>query len=123
MTFKDACQTLFDRYVACYRAGDAAGCASIYAHDAELYSVFGPPALGRSAIEAMHVDWLQEEPAAGKQINVLSAGCDGRLGWCVADFSEGAEPGGISVNVLARQADDTWLITHCSLTETAPDPA
>ena len=48
MNFKDECQKLFDHYVAYYRAGDAVGCASVYSLNAELYSPYGPPAIGRS---------------------------------------------------------------------------
>ena len=116
MNFKDECQKLFDHYVAYYRAGDAVGCASVYSPDAELYSPYGPPAFGRGAIQATHEDWVQEG-AENKMINVTGAGCEGGLGWCVANFSEGSTGSGSSVNVLSRQADGRWLITHCSLNE------
>ncbi len=116
MDFKIFCQNLFDEYVTCYRAGDPAGCASIYSLDAELYSPFGPPAIGRAAIAATHKEWVAEG-AAGKQIKVMSAGCSGDLGWCVAIYSEGKTGSGTSMNILARQLDGSWSITHCSLNE------
>lgn len=116
MMFKTECQQLFDRYVSCYREGNAAGCASIYASDAELYSPFGPPAIGRDAIEATHSVWVAEG-GDDKQIKVESAGCSGNLGWCLASFSEGDAENGTSLNVLHRQSDGNWLITRCSLNE------
>ncbi len=116
MDFKNECQELIDRYVSCYRAGDAAGCAAVYSLEGELYSPFGPPAMGRAAIEAIHDDWVKEG-AEAKDIKVLSAGHSGDLGWCIARFSEGATGNGSSMNILARQLDGSWLITHCSLNE------
>tara|TARA_R110000787_G_scaffold217044_4_gene325951 strand:+ start:386 stop:739 length:354 start_codon:yes stop_codon:yes gene_type:complete len=116
MDFKESCQNLLDDYVACYRTGDAAGCASVYSLAAELYSPYGPPAFGRSAIEATHKEWVGEG-AEDKQIKVMSAGCSGDLGWCIAHYSEGTTGIGTSVNVLERQSNGDWLITHCSLNE------
>ena len=119
MDFQEECQQLLDRYVTYYREGDAAGCASVYSPEAEMYSPFGPPAIGRQAIEAAHKEWV-EEGADQKQINVLSAGRSGDLGWCIASFSEGATGSGFSMNILARQPDGRWAITHCSLNEAYP---
>lgn len=116
MDFKKQCQKLLDQYVSFYRAGDAAGCAMVYTPEAELYSPFGPPAIGRAAIEATHDEWVKEG-AEGKEIQVVSAGCSGDLGWCIAGFGEGTTGNGSSVNILARQSDGNWLITHCSLNE------
>ena len=116
MNFQEECQQLLDHYVFCYRKGDAAGCASIYVLEAELYSPFGAPAIGRQAIEAMHKEWV-EEIAEDKEIIVLSAGGNDELGWCVARFSEGTTGSGFSMNILARQPDGHWAITHCSLNE------
>jgi ketosteroid isomerase-like protein len=116
MDFKNDCQALFDVYLSNYRAGDAIGCASIFSLDSELYSPFGPPAIGRAAITSSHKEWV-EEGGEDKQIKIVSAGCSGDLGWCVSSYSEGATGNGSSVNVLARQPDGSWLITHCSLNE------
>ncbi|MEM9630108.1 MAG: hypothetical protein AAGA50_02190 [Pseudomonadota bacterium] len=114
--FKEACQKLFDQYVDCYRRAVAAACSLVFAPDAELFSPYGAPAIGRSAIAETHSEWVLEG-GENKQIRVLSAGCDGNLGWCVARFSEGTDESGSSVNVLARQADGSWLIKLCSLNE------
>ena len=116
MSFKEECQKLLDHYVTCYQRGDAKGCASVYSVHAEMYSPFGPPAIGRQAIEDTHLEWVSEG-ADNKQITVSSADRNGDLGWCIAQFSEGTTVEGISLNVLARQSDGRWLITHCSLNE------
>jgi len=116
MGFKNDCQKLLDQYVSYYRSGDAVGCASVYTVEAELYSPFGPPAIGRAAIKVTHEEWF-EEGADNKQIKVMSAGCSGDLGWCVACFSEGTTGNGSSVSVLKLQPDGRWLITHSSLNE------
>jgi ketosteroid isomerase-like protein len=107
-------QKLFDEYAASYRAGDAAGCASYFVPAAELFSPYGPPAIGRAAIEASHREWVKEG-AENKTLVVLNAGaCEG-MGWCTAEYDEGATGKGTSLNVLQRQRDGSWLITHCSL--------
>ena len=116
VTFQENCQHLLDDYVACYRVGDAVGCAAVYAPEAELYSPYGPAATGRAAIKAAHQDWVAEG-AEDKQIKVINADCSGDLGWCLAHYSEGATGMGTSMNILARQSNGDWLITHCSLNE------
>lgn len=116
VTFKIIFQKLFDEYVASYRAMDAVGCASVFATDAELYSPYGPPAIGRAAIEAIHREWV-EEGAENKDINVVDAGGSADVGWCVAHFSEGVTGTGTSLNVVERQSDGNWLISRCSLND------
>ena len=114
--FAKECQRLFDLYVASYRKGDAAGCAAIFAPDAEMYSPFGPPAIGREAIAEQHRDWVAEG-AEGNMLTVVSSGQSGALGWCVATFSEGQTGEGHTLAVLARSPSGDWEITRCSLTE------
>lgn len=65
MSIRDELQGLWDIYVAAYRAGDAAGCVSIFADGAEMHSPYAPPASGRAAIEALHGIWTRH--AAPKQ--------------------------------------------------------
>lgn len=110
-------QKLYDGYTEAYRIRDAAGCASFFTADAELFSPYGPAAKGRKAIEAIHAEWV-EEGGENKVINVVQAGIDGHIGWCLAHFSEGTADHGTSLNVLHRQPDGGWLISHCSLNET-----
>ncbi|SIT13532.1 Ketosteroid isomerase homolog [Roseivivax lentus] len=116
MTFREECQKPLDRYVSSYREGDAKGCAAIYAQHAEMYSPFGPPAVGRQAIEDTHAEWVAEG-AENKTIEVVIAERSGDLGWCLAKFGEGTTGEGISLNILARQSDGGWLITRSSLNE------
>nr|WP_319386746.1 DUF4440 domain-containing protein [uncultured Roseibium sp.] len=116
MSGKQEFQSLFDAYAGCYRAGDAAGCAAFFSPGAELFSPYGPPAAGRAAIEAAHLEWFDED-AVNKEIEVTSAGRSGDLGWCLAHYSEGDEGQGTSLNVLQRQAGGNWLILRCSLNE------
>lgn len=119
MSFNEECQKLLDHYVTSYRQGDAKGCASVYSEHAEMYSPFGAPAIGRQAIEDAHAEWVSEG-AHNKKITVSNANSNGDLGWCIAQFSEGTTGEGTSLNVLARQSDGRWLITHCSLNEVQP---
>ncbi|MEO1112531.1 MAG: nuclear transport factor 2 family protein [Pseudomonadota bacterium] len=109
-------QSLFNTYAKRYRTLDAPGCAALFSPDAELFSPYGPPAVGRAAIEAAHLDWF-DEAAGTKTIKVVSAGSAGDLGWCLAYFSEGSDGQGTSLNVLQRQAGGNWLILRCSLNE------
>ena len=119
MNIKFEYQTLFETYLASYRAGDASGCAAIYTPNAELHSPYGPPAIGRAAIEACHHDWVSGGGGGGenKTIKVLHADRSGDIGWCLAHYSDGLEENGTSLNVLERQADGNWLIRQCSLND------
>jgi ketosteroid isomerase-like protein len=104
------------RMVAAYRAGDAAGCAALWTEDGALFSPFAPPARGRAAIEALHSDWTADGVGSDKRLEVLDAGAEGNLGWCMVAFSEGsATDSGTSLNVLERQPGGDWLIRICSL--------
>ncbi len=116
MEAKDLFQQVFDGYVHSYRSRDAAGCASYFTDNAELYSPYGPAAIGRPAIETTHKEWVEEE-GEDKAIEVLHADAEGRIGWCLARFSEGSAASGTSLNVLYQQADGKWLIAQCSLNE------
>ena len=116
MTVQSELQALYDRYVAAYRVGDARGCAAVFHREGHLYSPYGPPAQGRTAIRALHADWVAEG-GEGKRITVLHSGHDGDMAWCLAAFSEGdAASDGVSLNVLERQPSGGWLIRMCSLT-------
>lgn len=115
-TFAAECQALFDRYVQSYRAGDAAGCGSIYSEDAVLYSPYGPTARGRAAIVALHEEWLRED-ASTKVIRVKSAFSTGADGVCVAVFAEHGQDEGVSFNLLRAVGSGTWEIVESSLNE------
>lgn len=114
MTIRDELQWLMDKMANAYRAGDAAGCASLFVPEGALYSPYAPPALGRAAIEELHRDWTQG--GENKQLQVIDAGSEGNLAWCHTAFSEGNVSGnGASLSVCERQADGRWLIRFCML--------
>ncbi|WP_027036488.1 YybH family protein [Mesorhizobium ciceri] len=115
MSISDELQELWDIYVAAYRAGDAAGCASIFTDDAEMHSPYAPPARGRAAIEALHGVWTQHA-TPDKTLAVIEAGGSGDLAWSLAAYSEGEATGnGTSLSVFEHQAGGGWLIRMCSL--------
>nr|WP_321251398.1 nuclear transport factor 2 family protein [uncultured Ruegeria sp.] len=116
MTAKDVFQELYDGYVDRYRSNDAAGCASYFAENAELFSPYGPAAIGRQAIEDIHSEWV-EEGGEDKVIEIVHADINDNVGWCLARYSEGTTGQGTSLNILYKQADGRWLITQCSLNE------
>lgn len=115
MSISDELQELWDIYVAAYRAGDAAGCASIFTDNAEMHSPYAPPARGRAAIEALHGVWTQHA-TPDKTLAVIEAGGSGDLAWSLAAYSEGEATGkGTSLSVFEHQAGGGWLIRMCSL--------
>jgi uncharacterized protein (TIGR02246 family) len=119
MSIKEELQGLMNAMAKAYRAGDAAGCASLFVPDGELYSPYAPPARGRGAIEALHQEWTQG--GENKQLNVIDAGCSGDLAWCHTAYSEGEVSGdGTSLSVLERQANGQWLIRICMLNSDVP---
>jgi uncharacterized protein (TIGR02246 family) len=116
MTLRDELSAVWDAYAAAYRAGDAEGCAAVFAAGAVLISPFGPTATGRAAIAATHAEWLREG-GEGKTIEIVDCGGEGALAWCLARFAEGDGTGaGVSLVVLERDGAD-WRIRLCSLNE------
>lgn len=117
-----AFQALIDSYRARYEAHDAQGCAALYAEDGEVHSAFGPPAVGRPAIESVHRDWF-EDGETNKTMMVTRAGARDDMGYCLVQFEADipAESGGserfrgTSLNVLERRADGGWNIKLTSL--------
>ncbi|CCV15045.1 nuclear transport factor 2 family protein [Mesorhizobium sp. STM 4661] len=121
MSIRDDLQGLWNIYVAAYRTGDAAGCAALFAEDAELHSPYAPPARGRAAIEALHRVWTQDGGGADKQLTIVKASGSGDLAWSLAVYSEGEAAGeGTSLTVFERQAGGNWLIRMCSLNSSDP---
>ncbi|MDH4167276.1 MAG: DUF4440 domain-containing protein [Gammaproteobacteria bacterium] len=119
MSIQEELQGLMNAMAKAYRAGDAAGCASLFVPDGELYSPYAPPARGRGAIEALHQEWTQG--GENKQLNVIGAGCSGDIAWCHTAYSEGEVSGdGTSLSVLERQANGQWLIRICMLNSDVP---
>jgi ketosteroid isomerase-like protein len=114
MTFEAEIQDLLERMATAYRAGDAAGCAMLFAEDAQLHSPFAPPAIGRRAIERLHEIWTEE--GGNKAFTIIDSGRDGSLGWCLCRFSEDDHSGdGTSLIVLVRDPEVGWLVRSCCL--------
>lgn len=119
MDFRHEAQALCDRMAAAYRAGDAAGCAALFTEDARLLSPYAPEARGRPAIEALHRVWTAH--GAGKTLTVIDAGRDGATAWFLLAYGEGDATGdGKSLNVLRREPDGQWLISHGCLAADGP---
>ena len=117
-TLQQELQSVWDRYVAAYKAGDAAGCAAVFTPDAAVYSPYGPPAIGRAAIAAQHSEWVKLG-GDGKTLIIEGAGSSGDLAWCLLRYSEGEVAGnGTNLTVFERQAGGNWLARISSLNET-----
>ncbi|MEM7068997.1 MAG: SgcJ/EcaC family oxidoreductase [Pseudomonadota bacterium] len=122
MDAKSEFQSLFDAYVERYLAGDAEGAAEFYTSDATIFSPFGPPVTGNSALIENHREWF-EEKETNKKVEVLEARAEGDTGFCSAQYSANIpqEDGslvrdvGTSVNTFERQQDGAWKIKHTSL--------
>lgn len=114
MLSKEEMQGFLDRMATAYSKGDACGCAAMFAPDAQLHSSFGPPAIGRAAIEELHREWTAEP--SKKRFSILDNGSADQLAWCLCRFSEGNETGdGSSLIVLERNPTGNWLIRSCCL--------
>jgi len=107
-------QNFADEMAAAYSICDAAACAEMFTEDGELHSAFGPPAIGRAAIEALHRDWAAEP--SQKSMTVASVGQSGDMAWALLRFSEESVTGdGTSLCVFERADKGEWLIKMCCL--------
>ena len=114
-TLQHELQMVWDAHVAGYKAGDAAGCAAVFTLNGEVHSPYGPPAIGRAVIEALHVEWVKLG-GDHKTLVVEACGGSGDLAWALSRYSEGEETGnGTNLSVFERQADGEWLVRVCSL--------
>ncbi|MER8464157.1 nuclear transport factor 2 family protein [Mesorhizobium sp. M1396] len=104
MSIRDELQRVWDIYVAAYRAGDAAGCVSIFTDDAEMHSPYAPPARGRAAIEALHAIWTQHA-APNKTLAVIETGGSGNLAWSSIRKVRGPETKLRSASFCVRPAE------------------
>lgn len=114
MLTRQRMQDLLDAMARSYVAGDAKACAAMFSETAHLHSPFAPAAVGRSAIEALHVEWTAEAHAKG--FTILDFGSTEAMAWCLCRFSEGEVTGnGTSLLVLEPDAAGHWLIRACCL--------
>ena len=115
ITLLEELQAMGDDYAAAYRNGDAAGCAAVFTDDGVLYSAFAPPAMGRAAIAALHVEWTVA--GEGKTLTVVDANGSGDVAFARADFAEGRGPSeGHALWACTRAPGGPWRIRFCSLT-------
>lgn len=108
-------EALWRTYAEAYRRADAAGCAAIFTEDCLLMSPYGPLAVGRAAVADLHNAWVAEG-GAGKVLDVVRFDQDGDLAWALVRYSEEDESG-LSLNVMQRQSDGSWLVHICSLND------
>ena len=73
-------------YMAAYSAKDSNGCARIFTSDGALFSPYGPPARGREAIAATHLEWFAENEE-DKRLEVLEFHENGESGSCLLGWS------------------------------------
>lgn len=124
MTDADKIHALIANYLRAYEAHDATGCAATYAEDALILSPWGPPARGRYAIAAAHLEWF-EEGEQDKVMTIADLRISGALATCLVAYSADVptDGGGLqkvhgaSQNAFAQQPDGAWRITCTSLTE------
>ena len=120
MDLKNELKALWDVYLDAYRAGDGAGCASIFAEDALLISPYAPPTRGRAAIAALHDEWTAEG-GDDKVLDVIRFGGNSEGGWCLARYSEGDNgEAGHSLSTFERNAEGRLQLTICSLNDDEP---
>lgn len=108
-------QDHLDQMTAAYRAGDAAACAAMFTVDAQLHSPYAPPAIGRAAIEALHVEWVGEG-MEDKELIVVESGGSGSAAWSLNRYNEHAgQIQGTSLIVWQLDEDGEWRVRMCSL--------
>lgn len=121
-------QEVLDLYLAAYTAQDAAACAAAYTRDGQIFSPYGPPVTGATAIAAAHEVWFAEG-ATDKKMTILEAHADGDVAFCSLVYSANVPAGegrtvrifGSSLNTFLRQPGGSWKIRHTSLNELEDD--
>ncbi len=114
MTLAQDLQSQMNQMAAAYGAGDAAAVAALFTQDAQLHSSFASPAIGRTAIETLHVDWTADR--SEKSFTLLDSGGNEDVAWGLFRFAEGQVTGaGTSLAVFERQSNGAWLVRSCCL--------
>lgn len=116
-TLEQAIDALAQKYADAWKAGDAAGCASIYSDDADLVDMMGVSAKGKAAIQESIAKTLSTYPGSSIQIvrtgiHPISADVvvsDGTWEITGGTPAEGAPTRGFYTVVVAKQGD-TWQI-------------
>jgi len=125
-TVEQAIDALAQKYADAWKAGDAAGCASIYSDDADVIDFMGMSAKGKAAIQESITQTLGTYP--GSSIQIVRTGIhpvsadvvvsDGTWEVTSAQAPEGAPTKGFYTIVLAKQGD-AWQVVS-GRTKVAP---
>ena len=122
MPIQDEMQKLQDEWTDSFSNGDIEACVEMHTENGAIYSAYGLAAIGRDAIRDTYKEW-HEAGETNKQINVVEAGCEGDLAYCVATYSgDFPEDDGTLVNesgtvlvVCLKQLDGSWKFHISSL--------
>jgi uncharacterized protein (TIGR02246 family) len=126
---EQAIDALAQKYADSWKAGDAAGCASIYSDDADIIDFMGVTAKGKAAIQESIAKTLSTYPGSSIQIvrtgiHTVSADVvvsDGTWEITGGTPAQGAPSNGFYTVVVARQGD-LWQVVSAR-TKVAPPPS
>ncbi len=126
-TVEQALDALAQKYTEAWKAGDAAGCASIYSDDADVIDFMGMSAKGKAAIQESIAKTLGTFPGSSIQlvrtgIHPVSADVavsDGTWEITGAQPAEGVPTKGFYTVVVAKQGDAWQLVA--GRTKVAPE--
>jgi uncharacterized protein (TIGR02246 family) len=126
-TVEQALDALAQKYTEAWKAGDPAGCASIYSDDADVVDFMGMSAKGKSAIQESLTKTLDTYP--GSSIQIVRTGIhvvspevvvsDGTWEITGAPAAEGVPSKGFYTVVAVRQGDAWQLVA--GRTKVAPE--
>ncbi|MGH9389335.1 MAG: YybH family protein, partial [Vicinamibacteria bacterium] len=126
-TVEQAIDAIAQKYSEAWKAGDAAGCASIYSDDADVIDFMGMSAKGQAAIQESITQTLTTT-YTGSSIQIVRTGIhvvsadvvvsDGTWEITGAKAAEGAPSRGFYTVVVAKQGD-AWQVVS-GRTKVAP---
>ncbi|MBL8893232.1 MAG: hypothetical protein JNJ53_01445 [Rhizobiales bacterium] len=108
LTFRNELDTIGARFIACYKRGDAMGCAEGYTVDAIILMPGTPPIRGRTEIAAS----IQAAMDSGLQIESFTtthAEADGSVGYAT-QIQHGSNGDGHVMLAMRRDEDGLWAI-------------
>lgn len=102
-----------DAYNEAFNRGDAEGCAAFFTEDVILMTPDQPMSRGKKAFEEIYNSRMAKSSGGTHSNELVEYGVEGDLAYQVGTFAiAGTNPPeqGKFVNVLKRQADDTWKV-------------
>jgi uncharacterized protein (TIGR02246 family) len=121
-TVEQAIDAIAQKYSEAWKAGDAAGCASLYSDDADVVDFMGMSAKGKAAIQESITQTLSTYP--GSSIQIVRTGIhpvsadvvvsDGTWEITGAKAPEGAPTRGFYTVVVAKQGDNWQIVANRS---------